>query len=73
MANPDYRAYTVVKREGKDDYWLSLGVAFRHEDGEGEEERGHDAQHARPMAVLAQEARPQKANDRAGGQRQARD
>ena len=32
---PDYRAYTVIKREGKDDYWLNLGVAFRHEDGEG--------------------------------------
>lgn len=35
MANPAYRAYTVVKREGKDDYWLNLGVAFAHEDGEG--------------------------------------
>ena len=35
VANPDYRAYTVIKREGKDDYWLNLGVAFRHEDGEG--------------------------------------
>ena len=35
MANPAYRAYTVVKREGKDDYWLNLGVAFPHEDGEG--------------------------------------
>ena len=35
MANPAYRAYTVVKREGKDDFWLNLGVAFPHEDGEG--------------------------------------
>src|SRR5437868_2444119 len=35
VANPDYRAYTVIKREGKDDFWLNLGVAFRHEDGEG--------------------------------------
>ena len=35
MANPDYRAYTVIKREDKDDYWLNLGVAFAHEDGEG--------------------------------------
>jgi hypothetical protein len=26
VANPDYRAYTVIKREGKDDYWLNLGV-----------------------------------------------
>jgi hypothetical protein len=35
VANPAYRAYTVVKREGKDDFWLNLGVAFAHEDGEG--------------------------------------
>ena len=35
MATPAYRAYTVVKREGKDDFWLNLGVAFPHEDGEG--------------------------------------
>ena len=35
MAKPAYRAYTVIKREGKDDYWLNLGVAFAHDDGEG--------------------------------------
>src|SRR5262249_62156133 len=35
VSTPAYRAYTVIKREGKDDYWLNLGVAFRHEDGEG--------------------------------------
>ena len=35
MSRPTHRAYTVIKREGKDDYWLNLGVAFRHEDGEG--------------------------------------
>jgi len=35
MSKPDYRVYTVIKREGKDDYWLNLGVAFRHENGEG--------------------------------------
>jgi hypothetical protein len=23
------------EREGNDDYWLNLGVAFAHEDGEG--------------------------------------
>ena len=28
-------AHTVIKREGKDDYWLNLGVVFAHEDGEG--------------------------------------
>ena len=35
MSAPAYRAYTVIKREGKDDYWMNLGVAFAHEDGEG--------------------------------------
>jgi hypothetical protein len=35
MSAPAYRAYTVIKREGKDDYWLNLGVVFKHEDGEG--------------------------------------
>ena len=35
---PAYRAYTVVKREGKNtkpDYWLNIGAAFAHEDGAG--------------------------------------
>jgi hypothetical protein len=35
VSAPTHRAYTVIKREGKDDYWLNLGVAFPHEDGEG--------------------------------------
>ncbi len=35
MAKPSHRAYTVIKRDNKDDYWLNLGVAFPHEDGEG--------------------------------------
>jgi hypothetical protein len=35
MSAPAYRAYTVVKREGKDDYWLNVGVAFPHEKGDG--------------------------------------
>ncbi len=35
MSAPAYRAYTVIKRDGKDDYWLNLGVAFPHDDGEG--------------------------------------
>jgi len=32
---PTYRAYTVVKREGQDDFWLSIGAAFMHQDGDG--------------------------------------
>lgn len=35
MAKPAYRAYTVIKRDGKEDFWLNLGVAFPHEDGDG--------------------------------------
>lgn len=32
---PAYRAFTVIKREGADDFWLPIGAAFRHQDGEG--------------------------------------
>lgn len=38
MANqqPSYRAYTVIKRgEGQDDFWLAIGAAFQHQDGDG--------------------------------------
>ena len=36
MSKPAYRAYTVVKRgDDKDDFWLNLGIAFAHDDGEG--------------------------------------
>jgi hypothetical protein len=34
-AQPRYRAYTVVKREGQDDFWLPIGAAFPHQDGDG--------------------------------------
>ena len=34
-AQPAYRAYTVVKREGADDFWLAIGAAFMHQDGDG--------------------------------------
>jgi hypothetical protein len=30
-----YRAFTVVKREGQDDFWLPIGAAFAHEKGDG--------------------------------------
>jgi hypothetical protein len=32
---PTYQAYTVVKREGADDFWLNIGAAFMHQDGDG--------------------------------------
>lgn len=32
---PAFRAFTVVKREGADDFWLPIGAAFPHQDGEG--------------------------------------
>jgi hypothetical protein len=30
-----HRAYTVIKREGQDDFWLNLGLVFAHKDGKG--------------------------------------
>jgi hypothetical protein len=37
MANqlPSFTAYTIVKRENQDDYWLNIGAAFMHSDGDG--------------------------------------
>ncbi len=32
---PAFRAYTVIKREGQDDFWQALGAAFPHQDGKG--------------------------------------
>ena len=30
-----HHAYSVIKREGKDDFWLNLGLVFPHKDGKG--------------------------------------
>ena len=30
-----YRVYTIIERPKQDDYWLNIGVAFPHEDGDG--------------------------------------
>ncbi len=32
---PTHRAYSVIKREGQDDYWLNVGLVFPHKDGSG--------------------------------------
>ena len=32
---PALQAFTVIKREGQDDYWLNIGAAFAHKDGDG--------------------------------------
>jgi hypothetical protein len=32
---PAYRAYSVIKREGQDDFWLGIGAAFAHQTGDG--------------------------------------
>jgi hypothetical protein len=32
---PAYRAFTVIKCEGQDDYWLPIGAAFPHQSGDG--------------------------------------
>jgi hypothetical protein len=34
-AKPTHRAFTVIRRDGQDDYWLNLGLAFPHKDGKG--------------------------------------
>jgi hypothetical protein len=28
-------AYSVIKREGKSDYWMNIGIVFPHKDGKG--------------------------------------
>ena len=35
MAKPSYRAYAVINREGREDFWLNLGACYPHDDGEG--------------------------------------
>ena len=32
---PTHRAYSVIRREGQDDYWLNIGLVFSHKDGSG--------------------------------------
>ena len=32
---PTHKAFTVIRREGKDDFWLNLGLVFPHKDGKG--------------------------------------
>jgi hypothetical protein len=32
---PTHRAYSVIRREGQDDFWLNVGLAFPHKDGGG--------------------------------------
>ena len=34
-AAPTHRAYSVIRREGQDDYWLNIGLAFPHKDDKG--------------------------------------
>jgi len=34
-AKPTHRAFTVIRRDGQDDYWLNIGLAFPHKDGKG--------------------------------------
>jgi hypothetical protein len=32
---PTHRAYSVIRREGQDDFWLNIGLVFPHKDGGG--------------------------------------
>ena len=29
---PTHRAYSVIRREGQDDFWLNIGLVFPHKD-----------------------------------------
>lgn len=32
---PTHRAYSVIRRDGQDDFWLNIGLVFPHKDGCG--------------------------------------
>ena len=32
---PSHRAYSVIRREGQDDFWLNIGLVFPHKDDTG--------------------------------------
>ena len=32
---PNYTAYTVIKRADAEDFWLAIGAAWLHQDGDG--------------------------------------
>lgn len=32
---PAFQVFTIVKREGQDDFWVNIGAAFPHADGSG--------------------------------------
>ncbi len=32
---PTHRAYSVIRRDGQDDYWLNIGLVFPHKDDGG--------------------------------------
>jgi hypothetical protein len=32
---PTHRAYSVIRREGQDDFWLNVGLMFPHKDNCG--------------------------------------
>ena len=34
-SQPTFRVFSVIQREGKEDYWLNIGLAFPHQDGKG--------------------------------------
>lgn len=65
---PTFRVYSVIPREGKDDYWLNLGLAFPHQDGKGFNVM-LQAFPINPKLVL----REVSADDEQGGERQQPD
>jgi hypothetical protein len=35
MSAKMYRVYSIIERPKQEDFWLNIGVAFAHDDGQG--------------------------------------
>lgn len=35
LRQPTHRAYSVIRRDGQDDFWLNIGLVFAHKDDGG--------------------------------------
>jgi hypothetical protein len=76
---PSHRAFTVIKREGQDDFWLPIGAAFPHQSGDGfniilqalplPNGDGQCKIVLRPPKDERDEQRPQDRNDKSGSRR----
>ncbi len=54
---PTHRAYSVIRREGQDDFWLNVGLAFPHKDGRGSQEISDVYERAQELILRTKEHR----------------